>query len=65
MKKNCKQNLDSYCPDNVGLENIHFLYVLTAQKALKYVQRWQLNCFAVAMHPGYDKSFKYKSSKTY
>ena len=57
LKKNCKQNLDSYCPDSAGLKYIQFLCILTTQKALKYVQRCQLNCFAVAMHPSYDKSF--------
>ena len=42
LKKNCKQNLDSYCPDTAGPKYIHFLCVLTTQEALKYVQRCQL-----------------------
>ena len=57
LKKNCKQNLDSYCPDSAGLKYIQFLCVLTTQKALKYVQICQINCFAVAKHPSYDKRF--------
>ena len=35
LKKNCKQNLESYCPDSAGLKYIHFLCVLTTQKAQK------------------------------
>ena len=34
-KKNCKQNLDSYCPDSADLKYIQFLCVLATQRALK------------------------------
>ena len=56
-KKNCKQYLDSYCSGSTGLIYLQFLCVWTTQKALKYVQRCLLLCFAVAMHPSYNKCF--------
>ena len=52
-----KKTIGSQKMTECTLNDLAFLLcVLTTQKALKYVQICQINCFAVAMHPSYDKS---------